>query len=289
MYIFFSEKCLEYWAPWHPETPDRVYLAYKLLKKEGSRFTAPEPCTEDDLHLVHSKDFTERIRNGRFIDPDTPNLPQIYEYAKLSAGSAIESMEVALKGEKAFSLMRPPGHHAGINGRALGSGSLGFCYFNNIAVACKKALSHVEKIAIIDIDGHHGNGTQEIFLGDPGVLYVSLHRYGFVYPGTGRTSEQNCLNYPFRRSVGDAEYLKTLGAALKEVEKFNPELVGVSAGFDAHKYDPVCGLGLSEEAYTDIGGTLSRLGRETFAVLEGGYGQDFPKCVYNFLIGLEQS
>ena len=117
---------------------------------------------------------------------------------------------------------------------------------------------------------------------------MSLHRYGCVYPGTGGASSENCLNYPFAYAVGDLKYLKTLGTALREVEKFDPDLVAVSAGFDAHRSDPVCSLGLSEEAYSAIGRMIADLNRETFAVLEGGYGRDFPKCILNFLKGLEK-
>ena len=238
--------------------------------------------------MVHSKKFIEKIKKELFYDLDTPNLPGIYEYARLAAGSAIKSMELALEDEKAFSLMRPPGHHAGVDGRALGAPTLGFCYFNNIAVACMKALQKVNRVAIIDIDCHHGNGTQEIFFKNPRVLFVSLHRYGGVYPGTGELSIENCLNYPFTYAIGDSEYIKILSAALKEVEKFDPDLIAVSAGFDTYKYDPVCGLGLSIKAYTEIGRMIADLNRKTFVVLEGGYGGDFPRCVLNFLNGLSK-
>ncbi|MBS7648802.1 histone deacetylase [Candidatus Bathyarchaeota archaeon] len=288
MYIVFSEKCLEYWEPGHPESPDRVYQAYKLLRERGLKFVQAEPCREEDLLLVHSRKFVEAVKNEMLYDPDTPNLPGIYEYARLSAGSAIKSMEVALEGEKAFSLMRPPGHHAGVNGRALGAPTLGFCYFNNIAIACVKALEKVERIAILDIDSHHGNGTQEIFFRNPKVLFVSLHRYGGIYPGTGGISEGNCLNYPFTYVVGDSEYLRTLKIALDDIKKFNPDLIAVSAGFDAHRHDPVCSLGLSEDSYITIGRMIADLNKRTFAVLEGGYGRLFPICVFNFLSGLEQ-
>ncbi|MEM1673799.1 MAG: histone deacetylase [Candidatus Bathyarchaeia archaeon] len=286
MYIVFSEKCLEYWSPGHPESPDRVYQTYKLLAEKGYKFIQPEPCSEEDLLLVHSENYVKTIREGLFFDPDTPSLPGICEYAKLAAGAALKSMEIALGGEFAFSLMRPPGHHAGVNGRALGAPTLGFCYFNNVAIACKKALHKVNRVAIVDIDCHHGNGTQEIFQGDPHVLFVSLHRVG-VYPGTEMTSSGNCLNYPFMWAVGDDEYLKILGKALEEVTKFDPDLIAVSAGFDTYKYDPVCSIGLSMDAYIKIGKMIASLDRKTFAVLEGGYGRDMPQCVLNFLRGLE--
>ena len=158
--------------------------------------------------------------------------------------------------------------------------------FNNIAVACAKALKHVERIAILDIDCHHGNGTQEIFLGNPRVMFVSLHKYGAFYPGTGGVSEDNCLNYPFRRPVEDKEFLQALREALERIEEFDPDLIAVSAGFDAHRDDPVGALMLSEEAYKKIGQMISEMGRKTFAVLEGGYGRHFPECVWNFLSGL---
>jgi len=288
MRVVYSEKCLEYVTPYHPENPERVYRAYRLLKKEGFRFVKPEACSEDDLELVHNKSFIMQIKSGNFFDSDSPSLPDIYEYACLSAGAAVKSMEIALSGEKAFSLMRPPGHHVGVNGRALGAASMGFCYFNNIAVASMKALEYVERVAILDIDCHHGNGTQEIFLGNSHVMFVSLHKYGAFYPGTGSVSEDNCLNYPFTHPVGDEEYLRTLKEALKKIEEFDPDLIAVSAGFDAHRDDPVGALMLSEDAYTKIGHMISEMERKTFAVLEGGYGLYFPECVRNFLYGLDQ-
>jgi len=185
--------------------------------------------------------------------------------------------------------MRPSGHHAGICGRALGAVSLGFCYSNNIAVACRKALDKVDRVAIVDVDGHHGNGTQEIFAGRRDVLFVSLHRYGFIYPGTGSRSEMSCLNYSLRGAVGNEGYLCALKTGLKEVDRFDLDLIGVSAGFDTHRYDPYCSLGLGEDAYAEVGRMICELGGRTFALLEGGYGRCFPKCVCNFLAGLEQT
>jgi len=287
MRIVYSEKCLEYAAPYHPESPERVYRAHRLLKSKGLKFTEPEASSEDDLKRVHNEEFIMRIRSGDFFDPDSPSLPEIYEYARLSVGGAVKSMEIALRGENAFSLMRPPGHHVGINGSALGAPSMGFCYFNNIAVSCMKALEEIDKIAIIDIDCHHGNGTQEIFLGNPNVIFISLHKYGAFYPGTGGFSEGNCLNYPFRNPVGDREYLRVLRKALKKIEDFDPDLIAVSAGFDAHRDDPVGALMLSEEAYKEIGRMIADLKRSVFAVLEGGYGRFFPECVWNFVHALD--
>jgi len=289
VYIIFSAECLEYGERGHPESPERVYSTARLLMEKGLKFVEPKPCEDEDILLVHTREFVEDVKRGKLNDPDTPNIPRIYHYAKLSAGGAIKAMELALEGEAAFSLMRPPGHHAGRNGRALNAPSLGFCYFNNIAIACAKAMKQCEvgRVAVIDIDCHHGNGTQEIFLNNPGVLFISLHKFGFFYPGTGATSEGNCLNYPLGWNTTEPEYMAALRSALKEVERFNPDLVAVSAGFDTYKVDPIGGLGLSKESYKTIGRMISELGKRTFAVLEGGYSRDMPECVYNLLVGLE--
>jgi acetoin utilization deacetylase AcuC-like enzyme len=239
--------------------------------------------------LAHDREHIARVKHGALHDVDTPNLPGIYEYSRLAVGSAIDAMETALNGQDTFSLMRPPGHHTGIYGPALGIASLGFCYFNNIAIACKKALDtrDVQRIALIDIDCHHGNGTQEIMLGENRVIVISLHRFGFFYPGTGGQSEGNCLNYPLNPQTAETEYLSTLATALNHVVQFNPDLIGISAGFDTYKGDPVGGLGLNIESYYKIGTRLKQLNKRMFIILEGGYGRDFPECVYQFLLGLK--
>jgi len=285
MKILFSKKCLEYWQSGHPESPERVEKTFELL--EGKfEFLEPGPCSEKDLLSVHEKNYVETVKKEEIYDSDTPNLPDIFDYAKLSVGSAIKTMKIALEGEKTFSLMRPPGHHAGRNGRALHAPSLGFCYFNNIAIATKMALNSLKKVAIIDIDCHHGNGTQDIFFGDKNVLYVSLHLNDF-YPGTGRISEKNCINFPLPFGIDEKTYFENFNLALKEVKKFNPDLIAVSAGFDGHKNDSLTmgGLGLNEESYRKIGELIVSLKKPSFAVLEGGYGIEFPKSVYEFLRG----
>lgn len=272
---------MEYGQPGHPESRERVESSYEFLKSKGYEFIEPSPAKEQDLLLVHTEDLVNNVRNGTFFDLDTPKLPGIYAYAKLSAGAAIKAMELCLKGEFVFSLMRPPGHHA------TKDSVMGFCYFNNIAIAVKKALKSmkVENAAIIDIDVHHGNGTQNIFLGDKKVLYVSLHQYGSFYPGTGGNSELNCLNYPLKAGTKEREYLEKLKDALENVEKFSPGLVGISAGFDTYEEDPLAGLFLETETYRKIAKMISDLSKPTFAVLEGGYSTKLHECVYQFLKG----
>jgi acetoin utilization deacetylase AcuC-like enzyme len=282
MKIIFSEKCLEYSWPGHIESPERIKNTLQFLK-EKYEFLEPKPASVEDLLKVHSREYVDLIQNARagsYLDGDTPVPANIYEYARLSAGGAI----LAAK-EKGFSLMRPPGHHAGRNGRALGAVTLGFCYFNNIAIAVR---SSDLPALILDIDGHHGNGTQEIFLGDPKVTYISLHRYPH-YPGTGLRSQGNCLNFPLSYPAGDSLYLKTLDKALSQVDMKSIEVVGISAGFDAHQGD-LASLGLSAGCYREIGRKVGALGKPTFGVLEGGYiSENISRDLHELIQGLEET
>ncbi|MEM5773048.1 MAG: histone deacetylase [Candidatus Aenigmatarchaeota archaeon] len=277
MKIIFSEKCLEY-SNFHIESPERVRKAYEILREAGYEFLEPEHASEEDILRVHTVEHLERIKTGNFFDPDTPVYENIYDYARLAAGGAI----LAAK-EKGFSLMRPPGHHVGKNGKALGASTLGFCYFNNIAVAVK-ALN--KPTLIIDIDGHHGNGTQEIFFKDPKVAYISLHCFP-LYPGTGEYSEENCFNFPLPKDVGEKKYLETFDLALSKVEGMDFELIAISAGFDCHSGD-IASLGLTSKSFRKIGKRIKDLGRPVFGVLEGGYiGENVGKDLNELLKGLE--
>ncbi len=283
MKIIFSPKCLEYRSPNHPESPERVKICYDfLVSKQDSlslEFIEPESCSEEDILLVHTKELLNKVKNGNFFDPDTPSISNIFEYASLSAGAAIEASQIALnEKEFAFSLMRPPGHHAGKNG--LG----GFCYFNNTAIAIKKSLGKIKKTAILDLDCHHGNGTEDIFLGTKGLLYVSLHQSP-LYPGTGLVSRENCLNFPLESGAGEAGYISTLKTALREIEDFKPGLLGISMGFDTYKEDPLTNINLEKEAYLKISEMISELNIPSFGILEGGYSRGIGECLYNFLRG----
>ncbi|MBT0158802.1 histone deacetylase [Candidatus Bathyarchaeota archaeon A05DMB-2] len=275
--IVFSEKSLGY-GTWHIEGPQRVKLAYEFLKERGYEFVEPIPASEEDLLRVHDAEYIWNLKKGLVEDSDTPAYDNIYEFARLSAGGALLAAEI-----NGFSLMRPPGHHAGRSGTALGVPTRGFCYLNNVAVAVKA----VGKAALIlDVDGHHGNGTQEIFQSNKKVVYVSLHRYPH-YPGTGLRSEGNCLNFPLPANCGDAVYLQTLDKALAMVDMNKLEAVAVSVGFDTHAGD-LASLGLTEDTYHEIGKKIAALGKPTFFVLEGGYmGEKNGKDIDQFLRGYE--
>ena len=166
---------------------------------------------------------------------------------------------------------------------ALGAHTRGFCYFNNVAIAVKH---FGKRTLILDIDGHHGNGTQEIFLGEKNVIYVSLHRHP-NYPGTGVASEMNCLNFPLPPDCGDKMYLETLDKALNSIDASRFEAVAVSAGFDSHAGD-LASLGLTEKCYQEIGRRIGALKKPTFFVLEGGYsGENVGKDIDGLIRSLE--
>jgi acetoin utilization deacetylase AcuC-like enzyme len=276
--IVYSEKCLNY-GGWHIEGPQRIKKAQEVLSAKGYQFLEPQPASEEDLFRAHDVDYIWNVKKGLADDPDTPAYDNVFEYARLSAGAACLAAQV-----KGFSLMRPPGHHAGRNGAALGASTRGFCYINNIAVAVK-ALD--KPTLILDVDGHHGNGTQEIFLGDPKIGYVSVHRHPH-YPGTGMSTEGNCVNFSLPADCGEHVYLESLDKALGKVDLGRFEVVAVSAGFDTHMGD-LASLGLTEGSYRQIGRRIGALEKPAFFVLEGGYrGEKNGLDIDQLLTGFEE-
>lgn len=284
MKIFYSSHCLEYGMPSHPESPARVSETVTFLTENGYSFETPEPCTDEDILRVHAPEMLEALEASAFLDGDTPALPHIVEFAKLSAGAAIQSAQAALLDGFAFSLMRPPGHHATT------SRIMGFCYLNNIAIAVSHHIEHHpdQKVAILDIDCHHGNGTEDIFLGHPSVLFVSLHQVP-LYPGTGLESKENVINFPLAPGTGEKEYLDALERACRDIADFRPSLLGISAGFDSFAQDPLTHLSLEIETYRRIGETIAALNLPSFAVLEGGYSPQLPECIHRFIQGMMPS
>jgi len=289
MVIVYSPRCLDYAAAGHPENPDRVRSAVAQLHKEFHTWVTPTPCVDGDILRVHSRELLNAVHTGKFADADTPVFPEIFEIAKLSAGGALLAAEHALAGRPAFSVMRPPGHHAERNR------VMGFCYLNNIAIAVARTFEsspRVRRVAILDFDCHHGNGTEDIFRDDDRVLFASVHQSP-CYPGTGLVSERNCLNYPLPPGTGPEQFLATLDEALGRIAAFQPDLLAVSAGFDSYKNDPITHMGLEVETFHDIGGRLADLTQPApntpvlpcFAVLEGGYSHEFAKCVEAFVNG----
>jgi acetoin utilization deacetylase AcuC-like enzyme len=277
--IVYSEKCLGY-GTWHIEGPQRVKVAHDILESKGYEIVKPQPASEDELLSVHDMEYLWNLRKGLVEDPDTPAYDNIFEFARLSVGGALLASRIG-----GFSIMRPPGHHAGRNGAALGVYTRGFCYLNNLAVAVKESG---KRTLILDVDGHHGNGTQEIFQGDKKVAYISLHQSP-NYPGTGTFTEGNCINFALPPNCGGKIYLETFEKALSMVNPDKFESVAVSAGFDTHLGD-LASLGLLEQDYFQLGRRIGQLKKQSFFVLEGGYvGENVGVDIDSFLRGYEEN
>lgn len=281
MHIYYSDTCLSYGLPGHPESPMRVKSTVDYLSLKGFSFIAPEPCTDDDVLRVHTPELLDALKTGNFFDSDTPSLPEIYTHAILSAGASIQAAESAVRGEQGFALMRPPGHHA-TRGRIMG-----FCYLNNIAIGAASYLDKNPKgkVCILDIDCHHGNGTEDIFKGNDSVLYVSLHQSP-LYPGTGFESSENVLNYPLLPGTNEEAFLPVLDQALERIREFAPDLLGISAGFDTFVEDPLTNINLDIPSYEKIGQAIGALDYPNYSVMEGGYSARLPECVHAYIKGL---
>jgi acetoin utilization deacetylase AcuC-like enzyme len=286
----------------HPERPARLEAIVQRLNQTGliNEVTpiAPYKAPLEWVHKLHDPEYVKKFKEacGRgatiFMVPDCGICPESYEVALLAVGGVFAAVEKVMDGTvaNAFCAVRPPGHHAERN-RALG-----FCYFNNVALGALYILEkyQLKRVAIIDWDVHHGNGTQHLFEEDPRVFYLSLHEDPqCCYPGTGFRREQGrgagvgtTLNLPLPMRSGDAEYLKALNEeALPRLKKFDPQFVLLSAGFDAHEADPLAHQELSREGYRAMGRTLLRLARDHaqgrfISVLEGGYNLEvLADCV----------
>jgi acetoin utilization deacetylase AcuC-like enzyme len=297
MTIFYDPSCLKYSSPGHPERPERVARTAPFLNDRHPDWEWRKPIAAMDAQLLcaHSREHVEGVANAlEHFDPDTPFYPNVEVHARRSAGAAIEATRFALRGEAAFSLMRPPGHHA-TRDRAMG-----FCYFSNIAVAAldartvagiadaglpgspPPATAKIERIAIWDFDGHHGNGTEAIVAHNERIRFASIHQFP-AYPGTGAKSFANIDNYPIAPYTPREAILDIARRSLDTSIGFEPDLLLVSAGFDAYARDPLLQLTLEHEDFTTFGEWLGDLEIPVAVVLEGGYSNELPELIDAFL------
>lgn len=293
---------------YHPENAQRLEAIMAHLKETGliKQLTAikSRPATDEELTYVHQASYVSRIqeaagRGGGWLDADTVMSPDSYDAALYAADGAIEATDAVIRGEvsSAFALVRPPGHHA------TATAAMGFCLFNNIAIATRHALKKrkMDKIAIIDFDVHHGNGTQEAFYHDPQVLYVSTHQYPH-YPGTGTVNETGSgaaagtkVNIPMPAGCGDDEYRLVFEEIIvPAVRHFRPQLIMVSAGYDPHWKDRLAMMEVSVTGFADMVRFIKNLADELcqekmVITLEGGYNLKAQaisvKATFDVLLG----
>ena len=285
--LITSERFAEHTPPpGHPESPERADVMDAVAnewRNEGGATAAPRPATTEELARVHALEYIERMASlqghASALDPDTYTSPESYDVALLAAGAAVDAARYAYEGRGAgVAFVRPPGHHAERD-RAMG-----FCLYNNAAVAAADALARgARRVAVVDIDVHHGNGTQWIFYNDPRVFYLSTHQFPY-YPGTGAATEVGhrdgagyTFNVPLEAGATDADYWRVYDGLIgPAVERYAPDLNIISAGFDAHERDPLAGMRVTTDGYAAIVGRLRAAAHRIChgriaAVTEGGY------------------
>lgn len=280
MDIIYNKIFLEHDTGSHPENKNRLLCMGDL--KETSLVNG-----EHYLELIHEKKYIEQVKKhcnlSEPLDADTMTSTGSFNAAAYAAAAAVMASQT-----NNFAILRPPGHHA------YPSRGTGFCLFNNIAIAAQKLVNEGKKVAIIDIDGHYGDGTAYCFYNSDQVLYCSLHQYP-AFPGNGYCNEigegkgkGRTVNVPLPPGSGDDLFIKAIEEIFIPVtQQFQPDIVGISAGFDAHHSDPLLQLNVSANSFHKAGSLLQHNFKNIFAVLEGGYNiEALPKCLFNFLDGI---
>lgn len=285
-YVVYSSDYLLHDNSQHPENASRLLAIMEYLKKvpffDQLKFIKPEKAREEDIEKVHTKDMIKRARQIGWIDMDTYTTPCSYEVAKLAIGGAVTACNAIInRSETSFALIRPPGHHA------TRTTSMGFCLFNNVAIAAHLLTECGNRVLIFDHDVHHGNGTQDIFYNRDDVLYQSIHVYPH-YPGTGNIVDigENegmgyTINAPLPHGAGDDCVTEILNEIMIPIARqFKPDIILISAGFDSHHTDQLGGLRLSLNMYGKMIDMYKTVQKKIACCLEGGYNLIYlPKGV----------
>jgi acetoin utilization deacetylase AcuC-like enzyme len=307
-YLLDNRCCAHDTGKLHPESPQRLIALQQMLATNGlaERWGKIDPRLAGigELELIHAPGYIERIERAAkrapfYLDMDTPVSSESYKTARLAVGGVLQCIDALCSGKlrRIFAFIRPPGHHADYETAS------GFCLFNNAAIAAAYARKthKLKRIAIVDIDVHHGNGTQSTFYDDPHVLYISSHQFPF-YPGSGDFDEVGTgkgkgytLNFPLPEGTGDAVFIPIYSKIVANVlNQFSPQLILVSAGFDGHFRDPLGGLALTHAGYASAAASLLKAadreceGKICF-VLEGGYNlQALQECAHATLVEMEK-
>jgi acetoin utilization deacetylase AcuC-like enzyme len=292
MLILHDPRCAAYGSSMRPEQPARVIRSAAHLRAAHPdwRWREPEAADGDDATLLtaHTAAHVKRLAQPRDFDADTPFFPEIDVHARRAVAAAVGAARHALSSrpsEPAFSLMRPPGHHA------TAEQAMGFCYLNQIAIAALVARTTLgaRRVAVWDFDAHHGNGTEAILLGRDGVFFTSVHQHP-AYPGTGTQDHTpNVRNWPVPPRSPRLRHMKALRESFDAVLAFAPDLILVSAGFDAYARDPITSMTLEAEDFAALGNWLGQARRPAAAVLEGGYHDDLPLLIDAFLAAWDKA
>ena len=320
MILITDEHCTEYSKAGHPERPHRITTTVELLKNQSELpldWRTPTTVRDEQILRAHTPAMLARLETPEDFDADTPFFTGISQHARASAAAALDALKFASAGKNVFSLMRPPGHHA------TRETSMGFCYLNNIAIAALEAVAlpspsplqgervgvrgqmihetsltspalgiktasstGFKRVAVFDFDVHHGNGTEDILLNQPGIEFFSVHQHP-AYPNTGAANRgRNCFNYPVAPGATRETYRAALTHALADLKNFRPDLIAVSAGFDAYARDPLADGSLRAEDFHWLGQSLEKINVPMFSLLEGGYSRDLPELILAYLKGV---
>lgn len=283
--IITDPRCTGYSTRGNPERPERISGAVDYLKTQDQvALSWREPGVASDAAILraHTREHLEDLDRPLDFDADTPAYPDIGSHARRAVGGALQALAAAKAGKMAMSLMRPPGHHA------TASRAMGFCYLNSAAIAALEARAGgCGRVAVLDFDVHHCNGTEEILLDKAGLAVISIHQYP-AFPGTGLANRGgNCFNFPVTPATPRQEYRAILSRALAELKRFRPDMIAVSAGFDAYRGDPLAEGTLEEEDFQWLGERIRGMEVPAFSVLEGGYSGELPQLILAYLRGLD--